>query len=215
MEKQTKKILSIDEQIQKLKSKNIKFNLISENETKQILAESTYFYKIYSYRKNFNYNSKTNEYINLDFKCLYDLSKFDAKIRYKILNFSLDVEHGLKTRLIKEISKNKKECESRNLIKDFLIKNVIEHSKEKRDEISEDILNKGMKDIINQNNFNLNLIEHKKIDNEINYKNWNIWEFVEIISFGKLIRLCKLYTDKYSYKICNFHILYNVKTIRN
>ena len=69
----------------------------------------TYFYKIYSYRKNFEYNQSEGKYINLDFKYLYDLSKFDMRIRYFIVTMALDIEHGLKRRLIYEVTNNRKE----------------------------------------------------------------------------------------------------------
>lgn len=48
---------------------------------------SNYFYKLYSYRKNFNTkvdpdDSNNRVYVGLDFSMLVDLSKFDRDIRY-------------------------------------------------------------------------------------------------------------------------------------
>ena len=48
-----KHILNIDEMIEHMKEKGIKFNIISENEAKKFLSESNYYMKLASYRKNY------------------------------------------------------------------------------------------------------------------------------------------------------------------
>ena len=48
-----KPILNIDEMIEHMKEKGIKFNIISENEAKKFLSESNYYMKLASYRKNY------------------------------------------------------------------------------------------------------------------------------------------------------------------
>lgn len=59
-----KKKLSFDEMIEHLDQKNVKFELITKDEAKDILQTSNYFYKITAYRKNFEKN-KYDKYVNL------------------------------------------------------------------------------------------------------------------------------------------------------
>ena len=211
-----KKVLTIEEQIIKLKEKGIKFNLLSEERAIEILSKSTYFYKIYSYRKNFNYNDNIKEYENLEFKYLYDLSKFDMSLRYFILQMALDIEHGLKRSLISEVGCNPNEINNNELIKKYLISKIIKKNIDiKRKDIIDTDINKELEHIQNINFFNSNLINHKKINKVTEYKNWNIWEFVEVIDFGNLIGLCELYIEEYRYKFCDIDILNKVRVIRN
>ena len=213
MNSQIKKPLSLDKQIEKLKEKNITFNSFSEDEARNVLMHSTYFYKIYSYRKNFEYNKKEDKYVNLDFRYLYDLSKLDMKIRYYIVAMALDIEHGLKRRLIYEVANNKKEGNGNALICDYLIRKCKKINKRK--DISEDDINNELKNNINSNPFNENLIQHKLDNANINYRKWSIWEFVEVIDFGNLINLCELYTQKYRYNFCDKGILNVIRQVRN
>ena len=48
-----KPILNIDEMIEHMKEKGIKFNIISENEAKKFLSESNYYMKLASYLTNY------------------------------------------------------------------------------------------------------------------------------------------------------------------
>lgn len=48
-----KKKITIDEQIEHIKSKNIKFEIMSENEAKKFLTYNTYYFKLKSYAKSF------------------------------------------------------------------------------------------------------------------------------------------------------------------
>ena len=45
--------LDSDQQIQHIKSKGISFNYISEEDAKKYLEQSTYLFKLLSYRKNY------------------------------------------------------------------------------------------------------------------------------------------------------------------
>ena len=45
--------ITIDEQIDHMKSKNIKFQITSEDEAKDFLSTRTYYFKLKSYAKSF------------------------------------------------------------------------------------------------------------------------------------------------------------------
>ncbi|HHW35987.1 MAG TPA: Abi family protein [Bacillales bacterium] len=88
-----------------LDQKNVKFELITKDEAKNILQTSNYFYKITAYRKNFEKN-KYDKYVNLDFKLLQDLATIDMRLRYLVLQMCLDIEHMVKTQILTDITKN-------------------------------------------------------------------------------------------------------------
>ena len=212
-----KKTLSFNDQIKHLQKRGVTFDGINTEDAKKFLIYSNYFYKLYSYRKNFNTkidsNDSTNRvYIGLDFSMLVDLSKFDRELRYAILELSLDVEHGLKRKLVSEITRNPKE-QNGEIIKSYLENTIT--NKELNLNLNWANLNKNLDNVLNENYFNENLIEHKKCDNVICYKKWKIWEFVEAIDFGNLINIFNLYANTYSCKMVNKYVLLTAKSLRN
>ena len=76
---------SVSQQIINLKSKNIKFNIINEQSAIQYLTHHTYYFKLKSFAKSFEYNEVKNVYINLDFAYLVELSKLDMYLREYII----------------------------------------------------------------------------------------------------------------------------------
>ena len=108
-EQNEKRKLTVEEQIQDMIDKNIQFELCSKEEAKKFLKYNNYYFKLKAYARNYNINSQTNKYYNLDFAYLVELSKLDMYIRKIILELSLDVEHYLKVRLMNDLSDNPKE----------------------------------------------------------------------------------------------------------
>ena len=89
---------TIDEQINILKSRNVKFNIINEEKAKSFIENKTYYFKVSAYRENFDYNRLPNgeiEYKDLDFAYLVEMSKIDMYLRYTVLELTLDIEHYL------------------------------------------------------------------------------------------------------------------------
>lgn len=176
------------ELIEHMKNKGIKFNIISEKEAKEILENKNYYLKLASYRNN--YEKTNNKYTDLDFAFLKELSEIDTKLRYLILQMTLDIEHFLKVQILQDISENYKD-DAYTIVKKF-------------QEIYQDssINNKNSKycgDLI------------KKYHN-----NFPVWVFLEIVSFGELIRFYNYYINKYSrFNKRNAELLYFVRSIRN
>lgn len=103
IEEQKDKKLSFDEIIEQLEEKGVQFKEISKETAKEKLMNSNFYYKIRSFRKNFPKN-KDGKYINLDFFMLNDLATIDMRLRYVLIHMCLDIEHTLKTKIVKDIT---------------------------------------------------------------------------------------------------------------
>lgn len=107
----SKPILRFDDQIDKLTRLGIYVGE-SEDEIKsarKILSDHNYYYKLLAYRKN--YDKDENGLYNISFDSIVDLAKLDMQLRYALLPYCLDVEHSLKTFLMRLITNRKKDGE--------------------------------------------------------------------------------------------------------
>ena len=80
--------LSLDEQIQHLKDKGILFNIMDEESAKQYLKYNNNYYKLTSFRKNYDKHpggENKGKYIRLEFSYLVDMSIIDMRLRYKFV----------------------------------------------------------------------------------------------------------------------------------
>lgn len=185
---------TIQEQINNLKAKNIKFDIADEEYATQYLSHNTYFFKLKSFAKSFEYNETKEQYINLDFAYLVELSKLDMYLREYIIKLSLDTEHFLKVKFINDLTNNDLE-DGYNIVNKFLNKYPY----------------------ISQN------IENKKRDSacaDLIYKyanNWAAWNIIEVLSFGDFVKLFQLYYELYPDKKSNIivNLLWPLKFIRN
>lgn len=195
----TEKIkLTVDEQILDMKKKGVKFELCTEQEAKRFLNYNNYYFKLKSYARNYNINPQTNQYFNLDFAYLIELSKLDMYIRKIILEMSLDVEHYLKVRLMKDLSNNPKE-DGYNITKIFL---------RFHPNAKDDIRRKA-----NKYSFCSDLAE-KHLDENKEPEKLALWNVVELMSFGNFIELYELYYQTYeSFNYTPY--LKSIKFIRN
>lgn len=94
-----KRKLSYDEQIDDLKSKNVKFDIYSEDEARKYLQYNNYYFKLKAYARDYTTYSKVelkDKYINLDFAYLVELSTLDMYLRRLIVGLCLDI-HLIKT----------------------------------------------------------------------------------------------------------------------
>ena len=96
MSENRKPKLTVDEQIGRLKSRGVKFDICSEEEAKRILEHESYWFKIGAYRSLYSKQvsgEHVGDYINLDFAYLADLAAIDKCLRQTLLPMTLDVEH--------------------------------------------------------------------------------------------------------------------------
>lgn len=191
-----KEKLTIDEQIKHMKNKsNIKFNIVKEDDAKDFLLNNTYYFKLKAYSKNFEkYQTGPNKgkYLDLEFAYLKELSTLDLYFRRMILKISLDIEHFLKTQMLRELQDNFEE-DGYGIIKDFFAK---------YDYVEENINMKG------KNSITADLVNKYS-------GNFAIWNIVEILSFNDFSKLYQLYYEKYPSENSASKYLWSVRMLRN
>lgn len=94
-----KPFMSADELIEKLAKKGVTFELTTTDEAKRYLKKNNNYYKLTSYRKNFEKDSE-GKYLGLEFAYLKDLAIIDMLFRYQVIKMALDIEHFEKVRLL-------------------------------------------------------------------------------------------------------------------
>lgn len=198
--------LSIDKQIEKMKSSGIKFNIISEEQAKEFISKNTYYFKIKAFQKNYNKNGK-GKYIDLEFAYLQDFSTVDMRFRKLILSMVLSIEHSMKVKLNADIS-NDPEEDGYSIVNEFL------NSKDYR-YIVKALYTKA------QSNYAGDLIKKycshnydPSSDTPYHFE-CPFWVLLEILSFGDFIKFYNFYYDKH--KIANplKEILFPVRCLRN
>lgn len=90
------------EMLEFLDTKKISLGSYDNDSVSKFLTDNTYFFKLISYRKNFQFNN--GRYFHLSFDTLVDLSNIDMALRYLLVHFCLDIEHCVKTKLLNEIT---------------------------------------------------------------------------------------------------------------
>jgi abortive infection bacteriophage resistance protein len=99
-----KPLLSVDQQIEHLKRKGVRFDLCCEDDARAYLSDKTYYFKLASYRSLFQKRmggEHDGEYVGLDFAYLKELASIDQQLRYALLPMTLDVEHFAKTKVMR------------------------------------------------------------------------------------------------------------------
>ena len=183
--------LKIEEQIEDLKSKNIRFDneadkekgLMTEEDAKSFLRYNTFYFHFKQYAHAFEtYNKSTTiKYVDLSFGKMVELSKLDMYFRRIVLHMCLDVEHLLKARLIYDISENEEE-DGKSIVGKYIstLKNGYADyagiKKEHKDSILAKLVAKFPDD-----------------ENDL-----AAWKLVEVLPFGKFIDFYKLYHNEYS-----------------
>lgn len=190
-----KKLLTSNELIAHMKQKGITFNIVNEDEAKNFLEEHNYYFKLASYRKNYNKipkGERIGQYIDLDFAYLKDLSTIDCHLRYLVLQMCLDIEHALKIMLLHDIEKNQKED-------GYQIVNLWDNTNRHRNEIFKHLKTSYCKDLINKY-----------------HPDYPVWVLVELISFGELCKFIEFYDKTYPKRLSfDVKLLFLVRDLRN
>lgn len=187
--------LHIDEQVTKMIDKGIHFNLTNIPQAKYALANNTYLYKIFYYRKNFR-KTPDGKY-GIEFAYLSDLASIDMKIRYTLIHMCLDIEHSLKTIINKYISEDNTEDGYE------IIKNFIRDTDISKDKIFSSKMNWRTRKIAP------GFQKH--------YNNPPYWVCLEIMSYGIFVEFVEYYYSVNPYKKLKFarnHLKF-AKNVRN
>ncbi len=177
-----KPILSVEELIEHMKRKGIRFNIVSEESAKAFITDRTYYMKLSAYRSNYpkcpEGSSRAGQYQNLEFAYLQELSTIDMHLRYYILQMCLDIEHALKVRLVNSITRDSvlTEEDGYRFVNDFFANK--DPAKHLLNSIRAHKAGEYCKDLI-----------------EKYYPDFPIWVLAEVISFGDIVRLCSFYDD--------------------
>ena len=192
------KLLTPKEQIEHMKERGISFHLFSEEDALIFLQENSYLTKVSAYRKNYQKHPagpNKDKYIHLDFAYLVELSKIDMHLRRLVMTLCLDLEHAIKVALMNDILDNPDE-DGYNIVTVFI-----------RGETSfpEQTARKM------QRSYCQDLYHH-------NEDALPIWVLLEIISFGDLIKLYRVYFDLYHKQRTSpfdYRLLEHIRNIRN
>lgn len=175
IETQPKPLLSIDEQIEHLKSKGVTFNLCPEEEARHYLSDRTYFFKIAAFRTLFDKRvggDRDGQYIDLDFEYLKVLASFDRTLRYALLPLTLDVEHAAKTKLLKIVTERQDE-DGYSITRDYMLEHLNHNERRRREgEISR----------LESDAFCGGLVRKYGKPEDM-----PVWVFLEVISFGTFV----------------------------
>ena len=211
-----KPMMTSQELIDKMKNeKGIKFEYMSEEDAIIFLSERNNYFRIASYRKNYDKHiSGVNigKYIDLDFAYLSELATIDMHLRLLVIKMCLDIEHCLKVKLLSAITANSTE-DGYDIVRVFLKKNhfVLRdiYYKRKSTYVEELIRHYFKFDTISEDS-QLDYISKDDI-------NCPVWAFMEIIGFGEFLRFYDFYYSEYpdkNNKITN-GTLNAVKSLRN
>ena len=96
--------LNAAQQIEAMKNKGIRFDLMGEHEAERFLRERNFFFKVKAFEKLFDkYENPEHEsygrYLNLDFAYLVELSRLDKALRFCVMETALDIEHFMKVQM--------------------------------------------------------------------------------------------------------------------
>lgn len=190
--------LTVEEQIEYMKSKNIGFNITDEEAAKIYLGKNTYYFKIKSYAKNYDkYQSgeRKGNYLNLEFAYLQELATLDMHLRHFIIKISLDIEHAIKVKMLSDF--NKIEENGYDVVQRYFecypgIKDGI--SIKKSNPYSSDLISKLEEDA------------------------YAIWNLIELLSFGEFIKFYKLFYEENEQSSLGEKFTYpllSIKSLRN
>ena len=211
-----KPMLTVDNLIVHLQEKGVLFTIMSAKEANAYLTQNNNFFKLTSYRKNYlpyTNGPKAGKYENLEFAYLIELARIDVEVRHILLKMCLDIEHFLKVRLIsfvETLTQNDSGEDGYKIVLNY-ISDIHQTS------FGEQATNMARRASKIANNLRNNTSNPYCGDLITKYKNeMPIWAFVEIISFGDLLKMVEFCMDNYGMNLpVDIGSLDRVRQIRN
>ena len=173
-----KPMLTVPEQIARMKEKGIRFDLCSEEDAAAYLEENNNYFKVSAYRHNYD-KRPDGTYINLDFAYLRDLAIIDMKLRYVCIQLALDVEHYAKMEILRTCVSHKED--GYTICRDFINQ-----------------LNGGQQDKLNAEiDRNRNSPYYRDVIRKYDTGVLPVWVFLEMIPFGRLVSFYTFCAKRY------------------
>lgn len=194
--------LIAEDQVIHLAQKGVKFSTISQKDALEYLIINSNYFKLTSYRKNFEKHitgPDAGKYLDLEFALLKDLAIIDMRLRYTLIHMALDIEHFSKVQLLRKIELALNE-DGYSLVTDFIASLEARQKSYLESEISRNKKSPYCRAIIS------------KYDGS-----YPIWAFVEIIPFGRLLSLYLFCADRFDDKSLRdqHYLLLGVVQLRN
>lgn len=205
-------MMKINEMIPYLKTKNIKFNIISEESAERYLRDNNNYFNVTAYKHNFERyfvdGKFVDKFIDLDFAYLKDLAIIDHRVRLILFKMIIDIEHYLKIRILNLIE-NISDEDGYKIVNMYLEKDFYDEKFPRK--LHSSIFKKVGSDYYDK------IFSKYDIDKDKKLENIPIWEFLEIITFGELINFYDFFAKEYNlkYESKNIFILREVCKLRN
>ena len=208
MNAKDKPILTPAQQVEHMKSKGIRFDIISETEAEAYLRENNNYFKLRAYRKNFDkYVGGENDgkYINLDFAMLKDLSIIDMRLRYLAIHMALDTEHYLKVKLLRRVQEEGED--GYQIVDDYITK------------LQTDDMQNGTNSF-GRLTYELNRNRNNPYCGGIIAAcddGYSVWAFIEVIPLGSLLHFYHFCTERFrdTNMIADYMLMRDIREIRN
>lgn len=203
-----KPMLSVEEQIQHLLSKGVKFDIISKEEATEYLYKNNNYFKLRAYRKNFPKHpggKNQGQYINLDFAQLKDLAIIDMRMRYVFMQMSLDIEHYAKVKLLHAIENSNNN--GYQIVLDYyesLYQSDLDNGTTRHSTLINDLERNA------DNPYCGGIIEKYR-------DHYPVWAFIEIIPLGSMLHFYSFCAEQLNNKEMkdDFYLLQTIKELRN
>lgn len=187
--------LTVQEQVEHMKSRGISFEIVTEEEAKEYLENNNYFFKLKAYDKMFETyqtGEKKGKYVNLELAYLKEMAILDMHLRHFILKTSVDLEHTIKVRFMQDF--NNSESDGYEIVEIYL--NAYPDVRDK-------ILKKK------EASYCSDLID--KLEKE----GYAVWNIIEILSFGDFINLYDLFYETFPEAKSGLLFTYPMRSIKN
>lgn len=169
-----RKKFTTKEHIQNLEADGVSFKYMSPADARYVLNRVNYYFQVNAYSDNFA-KGGDGKFINLDFAYLADLAAIDRRLRQYLLALCLDVEQGIKTYIVNNVSNNSKE-DGYTIVQDFRKRHPHSYA--------------GTMEQVNKNRYLSKLYGKYR-------KSMPIWVFMTACSFGVLSLFVDFYADRY------------------
>ncbi|MBQ9002442.1 MAG: Abi family protein [Eggerthellaceae bacterium] len=201
-----KSMLTVDQQVARLKAKGVTFNLCSEEEAAELLLLGNNYLRLTSYRKLYERKAEgpdAGAYVNLDFGDLAVLSSLDRQLREAFLALTVDVEHFAKMKVLFNVEAHDED--GYRIVTDFYAslnhtgRNAIQGAMRARSRDGE-----------RRDAYAGDLIAHHSAD-------MPAWVFLELIDFGTFVGFYLFCADRWDDETMRqeHYILKSVKALRN